>query len=243
MRCNIAEPLNRPKLCPSNTTCSGSNTLAGYPFADWHAMTTLNADLHGNVPDKSPLVLLIIDMINDLDFPEGESLLAHAFPMSERLQSLKKRCKSAGIPAVYVNDNFGRWRSDFRAQVQHCLRDKSLGRPIAERLRPEEDDYFVLKPKHSGFYSTTLDVLLRYLGAKTLIITGIAGDNCVLFTASDAFLRDYRLLVPADCVASNTEADNERALAQMQATIKADIVPSAAIDFKLHGEGPLRSRP
>lgn len=200
--------------------------------ASSHSMTNLNADLHGNAPDKSPRVLLIIDMINDLDFPEGRQLLTWALPMATRLAALKNRCQAAGVPVVYVNDNFGRWRSDFRAQVEHCLRDQSLGKPIAELLLPDADDYFVLKPKHSGFYSTTLDVLLRYLGAKSLIITGIAGDNCVLFTASDAFLRDYRLLVPADCVASNTEKDNERALAQMRITLKAETTPATGIEFE-----------
>jgi nicotinamidase-related amidase len=201
-------------------------------------MAALNADLHGNAPDKSPLALLIIDMINDLDFPEGRQLLGQALPMARRLASLKQRCHTAGVPVLYVNDNFGRWRSDFRAQVRHCLREQSLGRRIAELLHPSEDDYFILKPKHSGFYSTTLDVLLRYLDTQTLIITGIAGDNCVLFTASDAFLRDYRLLVPADCVASNTETDNERALAQMETSLKADVTPATEIAFGRQASRP-----
>jgi nicotinamidase-related amidase len=196
------------------------------------SMTSLNADLHGNAPDKSRLALLVIDVINDLDFPEGGQLLAEALPMARRLAHLKERCRRAEIPAVYVNDNFGRWRSDFRAQVQHCLHEKSRGRQIVELLAPAEDDYFVLKPKHSGFYSTTLDILLRYLGAETLIITGIAGNNCVLFTASDAFMRDYRLIVPADCVASNSPAENDSALKQMQCVLKADISCANEISLK-----------
>jgi nicotinamidase-related amidase len=198
-------------------------------------MPTRNEDLHGNAPDKSDMALLIIDVINDLEFPEAESLLRHALPMAQRIAELKKRAKQARVPVIYVNDNFGRWRSDFKAQVDHCLNDGTRGRPIVEMLRPELDDYFVLKPKHSGFFSTTLEILLAYLGTRTLILTGMAANICVLFTANDAYMRDLALVVPSDCVASNTEADNRYALHQMQAILKADIRPS--------GEFTLEERP
>ena len=135
------------------------------------------------------------------------------------------------MPIIYVNDNFGRWRSDFKKIVNHCLQDNVRGRPIAELLVPLEEDYFVLKPKHSGFFSTTLDLLLQYLGVRSLVIAGFAGNNCVLFTANDAYMRDYRLVIPADCTASLTWADNETALRQMQVVLKADIRPSAEVDF------------
>ncbi|HJT36754.1 MAG TPA: isochorismatase family cysteine hydrolase, partial [Pirellulales bacterium] len=104
--------------------------------------------------------------------------------------------------------------------------------PVVELLRPEEDDYFVLKPKHSGFYSTTLDLLLDYLQAETLVLTGIAGNNCVLFTANDAYLRDFRLIVPKDCVASNSDEENRVAPEQMRKVLKADVRPSEQIDFE-----------
>jgi nicotinamidase-related amidase len=194
-------------------------------------MPAKNPDLHGNAPDKAAVALLLIDLINDLEFPEGEELLAMTLPIVPRIAQLKQRCKTAGVPAIYVNDNFGRWQSNFNTQVEHCLQAGVRGRPIAEQLRPEEDDYFVLKPKHSGFFSTSLEILLSYLQVKTVILTGIAGNNCVLFTAHDAFLRDFHLLIPGDCVASNTAADNEHALAQMQKVLKADIRPSTEIDL------------
>jgi nicotinamidase-related amidase len=130
-----------------------------------------------------------------------------------------------------VNDNFGRWQSNFRAQIDHCLNDGVRGEPIARLLEPDDDDYFVLKPKHSGFFSTTLEVLLKYLGAKTVICTGIAGNICVLFTANDAYLRDLHVAVPEDCIASNTPADNEHALEVMRKVLKADTRPAAKIAF------------
>jgi nicotinamidase-related amidase len=194
-------------------------------------MPAKNPDLHGNVPDEAPVVLLLIDVINDLEFEGGETLLAHALPMAERLAALKRRLRTAGIPAVYVNDNFGRWRSDFRALLTHCRHGDVRGRPLVERLVPEPDDYFVLKPKHSGFFSTTLDTLLAYLRARTLILTGLTADNCVLFTASDAYLRDFHLVVPPDCVASMDPAYTRQALDHMRRVLKADITPSTSLDL------------
>jgi nicotinamidase-related amidase len=192
-------------------------------------MPAKNPDLHGSAPDKSEIALLLIDVINDLDFPEANQLLRYARPMARKLLRLKERAKKAGIPVIYVNDNFGRWQSDFRRQVQHCLRENSRGHEIVSLLRPEDDDYFVLKPKHSGFFSTTLDTLLRYLGSHTLIITGVAGNFCVLFTANDAYMRDYGLIIPSDCTASNSAEENREALALMRKFLKADTRPSAKL--------------
>jgi nicotinamidase-related amidase len=192
-------------------------------------MPARNPDLHGSAPDKSEIALLLIDVINDLDFPEAKQLLRYARPMARKLLRLKERAKKAGIPVIYVNDNFGRWQSDFRRQVQHCLRDDSLGHQIVSLLQPEEDDYFVLKPKHSGFFSTTLETLLHYLGSTKLILTGIAGNFCVLFTANDAYMRDYDLVIPSDCTASNSAKENREALTLMRKFLKADTSPSTGL--------------
>ncbi|OLE53909.1 MAG: isochorismatase [Acidobacteria bacterium 13_1_20CM_3_53_8] len=195
-------------------------------------MPDINQDLHGNVPDKSAVALLLIDVINDLEFEEGRQLLESALPMARKIAELKKRARAVGVPTIYVNDNFGRWQSDFSKILAHCLEDDVIGKPIAEILEPERDDYFVLKPKHSGFFSTTLDILLEYLEAKTLILTGIAGNICVLFTANDAYMRDFRIYVPSDCTASNTMEDNEHALQIMEQVLKADTTPSTELDFE-----------
>ncbi len=188
-------------------------------------------DLHGNAPGKAAAALLLIDVINDLDFPEGEQLLRHALPMARNILALKRRARESGIPAIYVNDNFGCLQSNFRVQVERCLKDGVTGRPVVQLLAPHEDDYFLLKPKHSGFFSTRLDILLEYLRAETLIITGIAANICVLFTASDAYMRDFGLIVPGDCVASNTEDENRHALDQMERVLKADTRASTALEL------------
>jgi len=190
---------------------------------------------------KCPVALLLIDVINPLDFPNSEALLKPALPMAGRIAELKSAARRHGVPIIYVNDNFGRWRSDFRSQVDACLRPDVLGRPIVERLKPEEDDYFILKPMHSAFYLTPLEMLLDRLEAKTLILTGLASNICVYFTANDAHMRGYRIVAPRDCSAAESEADHEFTLAQLEKVMSADVRASGEINFPelLKGERPV----
>jgi len=184
---------------------------------------------------KHTVALLMIDVIDDFDFPQAGKLFRYALPAARCIARLKGRCRQAGIPIVYVNDNFGRWRSDFRSQVDRCLNGSRFSSAIAKLLKPDDDDYFVLKPKHSAFFETSLPILLESLGAAHLIITGFATDICVLFTANDAYMRDYSVAVPFDCTAAETVEAKKRALAHMKRFLKADVrssnrvaLPSAA---------------
>lgn len=195
-------------------------------------MSARTHDLHGNAPDRSPVSLLLVDVINPLDFPEADQLLRHALPAAQRLADLKRRAREAGVPVIYANDNFGRWRSDLSAVVERCREPGCKGRPLCELLLPDREDYFVLKPKHSAFFSTTLELLLRYLGTETLVLGGFAGNICVLFTANDAYLRDLGLVVAADGVASNTPEENDAALELMQKILKCEVQPATRIDFR-----------
>jgi nicotinamidase-related amidase len=187
--------------------------------------------LAGEAPQTSPVALLLLDVINDLEWQDGDLLFQHFEPAAPRIRSLATQARAAGVPVIYVNDNYGKWRSDCGALVEHCLEDGVRGRPIVEMLRPHSDDYFVLKPKHSGFFSTTLDLLLKHLGVRTLVLTGVAGNICVLFTAADAHMRDYGLVVPSDCVASNSPEENEHALTSMSGVLGADTRPSKDVDL------------
>jgi nicotinamidase-related amidase len=175
--------------------------------------------------------LILIDVINDLDFEGAAGLIAEAEPMALRLAALKRRAVKAGVPVVYVNDNFGRWRSDFRRTVSHCVSASSPGRLVSTRLKPTIHDYFVLKPKHSGFYDTTLDTLLDDLRIRRVILAGIAGNICVLFTANDAYMRGLRIFAPSDCMVSNSEEENAYARRQIQTVLKADVRPSHQLVF------------
>lgn len=176
-------------------------------------------------------------MINDLEFAEGDALLQFALPMAHALVQLKRRMREAGLPTIYVNDNFGRWRSDFKQQVAHCLHDGVRGEPIARLLEPDEDDYFVLKPMHSGFFSTSLELLLIHMHSRTLVLGGIATNICVQFTANYAYLRGYQLMVPADCSAANTLAAHRTALEEMEALSKADVRPSGELELSAGSTG------
>jgi nicotinamidase-related amidase len=187
--------------------------------------------LHGSAPDTHPVALMIIDMINDLEFEGGEQVAAPALAAAERIAALKREARAREIPVIYANDNFGKWRSDFREVVKHCLEDGVRGQRIVELLAPDRDDYFVLKPKHSAFFESTLATLLEHLGTQHLILTGITADICVLMTASDAYMRDYRVHVPSDCVASLESIDTKQALRYMQRVLNADVTPSTSLDL------------
>lgn len=204
------------------------------------AMPAKNDDLHGNVPENSPVALVIVDVINDLEFEGGDAILSNALPMAKRLAALARRARDAGIAVIYVNDNFGKWRSDFRALLDHCRSDNVRGRELAEILAPEKSDYFVLKPKHSGFFSTTLDTLLEYLHVRTMIITGLTTDRCVLFTASDAHMRDLHIVVPEDCCAADSEQHHRDAIRMIQRVLGADLTASDSLDLTSLLEGPAR---
>jgi nicotinamidase-related amidase len=196
--------------------------------------TLRNRDRLNHAPDHADTAVLLIDVINDLEFEGGDKLLPHALAMAGALAALKRRAKAHGIPVIYTNDNFGRWRSDFPTLVEQFLKPNVRGRPVVAQLRPEEDDYFVLKPKHSAFFQTNLDILLRYLGVTTVILTGMAGDICVLFSANDAYMRDLRIIVPPDCIASEDAERSLQALSLMQRVLKADITLSR--DLHLGGK-------
>jgi nicotinamidase-related amidase len=176
--------------------------------------------------------LLLIDVINDLAFEGSAALVAQAERMASRLAALKRRASAAGVPTIYINDNFGQWRSDFRKTVAHCTSHSSPGRRVSLRLKPTARDYFVLKPKHSGFFGTTLDTLLETLRIRRVILTGIAGNICVLFTANDAYMRELKIFAPADCIVSNTAADNDHALRQIDTVLKGDIAESRRLTFR-----------
>ena len=195
-------------------------------------MPVKSNDLHGNVPDDSSTALLLIDVINDFEFENGTALFELAMPVGKQIAKLKAEAKRCGIPVIYVNDNFGKWQSDLNKIVSHCLEDDVRGEPFVRLVLPDEDDYFVLKPKHSGFYCTSLELVLKHLGARNLILAGIAGNNCVLFTANDAYMRDFQIFVPRDCTVSETDELNDYALKQMAKVLKADIRSSEELSLE-----------
>lgn len=144
--------------------------------------------------------LLIVDMINDLHLEEGRRMAAEAMPVAMTITRLRAAATKSGVPVIYVNDNYGLWHGDQASIIEYCMRPESNGQEIVRKLRPRKRDYFIVKPHFSGFYATNLPVLLPRLGVSRLILTGIAADVCVLFTAADAHMREYSLWVPRDAM-------------------------------------------
>lgn len=179
-----------------------------------------------------PVALLLIDVINDFDFPEAEALIPAAERAAPRIEALAKRARAANVPVIYVNDNFGHWRSDFRSTVSRCREDKRPGSAIVRRLAPKQSDFFVLKPMHSGFFNTPLELLLDELHSEVLVLCGFATNSCVAFTAHDAHMRGFSCCVPKDTTAANTPLLAEQALALMETTLRADTLQSDALSFE-----------
>jgi nicotinamidase-related amidase len=197
-------------------------------------------DAHGLVPDRADTVLVILDLISDFCFDDGEKIARAALPVARRIARLKARSAKAGIPTIYVNDAIGRWRSDFHGMVRHCAREQARGRRVVEAIAPSADDYCILKPKHSGFFATPLDTVIKFLGAKRLILTGASSHQCVLFTANDAYVRDLELLIPSDCISARTRSDTQLALRYFGSVLGADLSPSTRL--RLAARRPRRER-
>jgi nicotinamidase-related amidase len=175
--------------------------------------------------------LIIIDVINDLSFPGGEKVLPWADKLSSRLASFLKHARRQDLPVIYVNDNFGNWQSNFLEVYAHCTRKTARGRAIVRRLKPTAKDYFILKPRHSGFFATSLLPLLEDLRVKRLILCGIATNLCVLFTAHDAHMHRYPLVVLSDCCAAESDFDHNVALTQLQRFCGAKVCRSDEYNF------------
>ena len=182
----------------------------------------------------SSTALLVIDMVSCWDFPDADKLLPHALLIAPRIAALKSRCKRDGVPVIYANDNRGRWQSDFAHLVEMSIGAADDGARITQCLHPGEDDYFVLKPKQSAFFATPLDLLLRHLGVHRVIVTGVASDQCVLTTAAEARMRDLDVIVPRDCIASQTRQRNDAVLLQLEEAHKLPTTSSARIRLQ-HG--------
>ena len=178
--------------------------------------TEKNEDLHGNAPDQAEAVLLLVDVINDLSFPRNDQLVRKSESLGKAIARLKIRCERAGIPAIYVNDNHGKWRSNFASVLKHSLRPEAPGAAMVKLLVPNENDYVILKPKHSAFFGTPLETILQYIKARTAILTGITTNACVMLTAGELYVRDFRILVPPDCVAALTEKEQRQSLQIMK---------------------------
>lgn len=172
---------------------------------------------------QNKTAVIMIDVINDFNFKHGDQLLSHTEKIVPQLLLLKKYARKNNFPIIYVNDHYKLWQADLQRIIKHCKNHKN--EMILHHLAPDASDYFLIKPKHSAFHQTALQALLFELGIKHLILCGLAGNICVLFTANDAYMREYSLSVPRDGIASNDTNDNDYAIKMMQNVLKANTTP------------------
>ncbi len=191
-------------------------------------------DDSASISERAPggVGLIIVDMVNDLQFAGAHRLRAAALDVAGVLRRLRDEADRMGLPVVYVNDNYGHWRSEKSAILDHCRAAGAESARLVEMIGPRDGDYFVIKPQFSGFYATSLPALLPRLGVDRLLIGGVAADICVLFTAADAHMREYGLWVPADAVASDTPERKDWALGIMHNSMKAETRATDALTLQ-----------
>ncbi|WP_211459201.1 cysteine hydrolase family protein [Comamonas sp. PE63] len=161
-------------------------------------------------------VLLLVDVINPLQFPNAASLVRDASKAALTIASLKARLRARGVPAIYANDNYGTWHSEFTNILAECSGLSGRRGVIARTLAPAEGDLVILKPQHSAFHSTPLQHLLNRMDAKKLVIVGFATDMCVMLSATDARMSGYDVWVPSDCTAAESPSRKAYALQHLR---------------------------
>jgi nicotinamidase-related amidase len=182
-----------------------------------------------HAPHHSPTVLILIDVINHFEFPDSEKVLHQAVPIAAKIAHLKKIAQTAGMSTIYVNDNFGQWRSDVSKRLDYCIRPEAPGKSFVEQIQPDKHDYFVLKPMHSAFYQPPLQVLLRCLDASTLVVAGLTTNSCIVCTAHNAQTREFAVYVPSDCSAARTTKEHRQAIGHIRMMTDGKVTPSALL--------------
>ena len=186
----------------------------------------------GVKPASANTALIVLDMITDFDFEDGDQLYENTVKMAPNLAQLIERARGEKVPVLYVNDNFGKWQEDFPTYVKLVRKNSAKGREVLDMIEPRRGDYHILKPQRSAFFSTPLEVLLLTLEVSEVVMTGITTDICILFSAHDAYMRGYRLQIPSDCTAAVLESYYEDALKLMRRVVHAETAGQQDVEFK-----------
>ncbi|MFC4115094.1 cysteine hydrolase family protein [Nonomuraea zeae] len=170
--------------------------------------------------------LVVIDMLNPYDHQDAEQLGEQVAAIIEPLARLVARARERDdVELVYVNDNYGDFATD-----RHGIEARALNgrRPdLVEPILPPPGCAFLPKVRHSAFFGTALEYLLSRAQVETVVLTGQVTEQCVLYSALDAYVRHYALIVPPDCVAAIHEDLGQAALCMMQRNMSARLTPSA----------------
>jgi nicotinamidase-related amidase len=169
----------------------------------------------------SKTALIVTDMLNAYDHPDAEPLMRSVEATLPAIQDLLARDDQL---VIYVNDNYGLWTSNRDELVERALDGPhgDLVRPIA----PEPDALFVVKARHSIFYQTPLEYLLRQEEVDRIVLTGQVTEQCILYSALDAYIRHFEVTVPRDAVAHIHEDLADAALRMMELNMHTDVSPA-----------------
>jgi nicotinamidase-related amidase len=173
--------------------------------------------------------VVVIDMLNTYDHEDGEQLLESARTAVPAIGHLMERAREAGALIVFVNDNFGDWTTG-RAHLIEQTRD-CVGPELIDPIAPDGDIPFLLKARHSAFYGTPLEYLLRSEGVERVVLSGQATEQCILYSALDAYVRHFDVVVPRDAVAHIDEDLANAALKMMESNMRAEIADADSVEL------------
>jgi nicotinamidase-related amidase len=171
--------------------------------------------------------LVVIDMLNSYEHEDAEVLMRSVREVLPSIASLIERAKDEDVRLIYVNDNYGAWNQGRAELVERVTAGPA--RDLIEPIVPAEDTDFVTKARHSAFYETPLEYLLRQGGIERVVLTGQVTEQCILYSALDAYIRHFEVAVPSDAVAAIRPELHDAALTMMELNMAAEVAPSADI--------------
>jgi nicotinamidase-related amidase len=165
--------------------------------------------------------LIVVDMLNEYDHEDSEVLVESVRAVLPAMRELVERAQRDQTPIVYVNDNYGDWGAGRPEIVERAIAGRAAD--LVEPIVPAEGTWFIAKARHSIFYETQLEYLLREQGIERVVLVGQVTEQCILYSALDAYVRHFKVAVPADAVAGIHEDLADAALRMMERNMRADI--------------------
>jgi nicotinamidase-related amidase len=178
--------------------------------------------------------LIVVDMLNAYEHPDAEALTRSVERVLPAIAGLVDRAGEESVLTIYVNDNFGSWTSDRDALLRQAMRGEH--RRLVEPVAPRGDTPFVVKARHSIFFQTPLEFLLKEEQVDRLVLVGQVTEQCILYSALDAYIRKFRVVVPRDAVAHIHEDLAEAALRMMEVNMDAEIVDADRVVLDGRGD-------
>jgi nicotinamidase-related amidase len=179
------------------------------------------------MPKKTALI--VVDMINSYDHPDADKLTKSVEKALPKMVDLVKRAADEDVTTIYVNDNFGAWNSNREELVESALEGEY--KELVEPIRPEKDTAFVVKARHSIFFETPLSYLLTENDVERVVLVGQATEQCILYSALDAYIRHFEVAIPRDAVAHIHEHLADAAFEMMEINMDAEIADSESIEL------------